>query len=429
VKPALLLLLLVTPAVAADAEPRVKVELSPRDGAWVGQRVTLAVTLHAPDLFAGVPSFDVPPIPGAVVVPPAGSPVIGSESVGGDMFTTQRHEFAVYAQRPGVVRIPPFPIRFETNAGFGKPTVRRQVTTAELSFTAKTPPGAEGLGTVIAARGLTVTDEWRPEPKAAKVGDAFTRTLTVAAADVPGMVFPPLRGDVVEGLAAYPKQPAVDDRTDRGMLTGRRVETVTYVCEKPGTVTVPDRTLTWFDLDAKELKTVKLQGRTFTVSPNPNAAATPAAAPAPTPPRAGWWWILGAAGGLAALGWFVTVRVWPWWKLVRAERAESDARYFARFRHACHASDPHGVYVALVAWLDRFGPMTIDDFIARAGDPELAKGIDALRDRVYTRSDPAATVMWSAHHLLERTESARRRCRSATGHLGADPLPPLNPSD
>jgi hypothetical protein len=428
VRPALLFLTLVAPATAADPPPRVTVELSPKDGAWVGQRVTLAVTLSTPDLFAGVPSFDIPPIPGVVVVPPAGSPTIGTETAGGDTFTTQRHEFAVYAQRPGVVRIPAFPVRFETNAGFGKPTVRREVTTREASFTAKSPPGAEGLGTVIAARELKVTDEWEPEPKSPKVGDAFTRTLAVTAAEVPGMVFPPLRVDAVEGLAAYPKQPTVEDRTDRGTLTGRRVEAVTYVCEKPATVTVADRTLTWFDLDAEELKTVQLPGRTFAVEPTPNASPEAATAPpAPARGQARWWWAFAAGGCVVALGGFVLTRVWPWWKQARADRAQSEAAYFARFRHACHRSDPHGVYVALLAWLDRLGPMTVEEFTTRADDPVLTEAVDLLRDRVYTRPDPAAPAAWSAHPLLERVEVARRLRHPAAGLTAVNPLPPLNP--
>src|SRR5262249_46511061 len=140
---ALLLLFFAAPALADDPPARVRVELSTKDGAWVGQRVTLAITLSTPDLFAGAPSFAMPPIPGAVVLPPASSPVVGSETIGDTTFTTQRHEFAVYAQRAEVVRIPAFAIHFESNAGFGKPLIERRVTTEAVSFTAKSPPGAD----------------------------------------------------------------------------------------------------------------------------------------------------------------------------------------------------------------------------------------------------------------------------------------------
>lgn len=424
-----LLLLAAVPSMAADPAPRVKVELAPKDGAWVGQRVTLVITLATPDLFAGVPSFDMPAIPGTVILPPADSPVVGSEQIGGDTFTTQRHEFAVYAQRPGVVRIPAFPIRFETNAGFGKPTVHRQVTTEEVSFAAKPPPRAEGLGTVIAARELKVTDVWEPEPKSPKVGDAFTRTVTVTAPDVPGMVFPPFRLDPPDGVAAYPKEPTVNDHTERGTLTGNRADAITFVCEQAGTVTIPDRTLTWFDLDAKELKTVKLSGRTFEVAPNPTAAPPPA--PTETPPSriwSGWWWIIVTVGAVGLLGVLFAVWGWPWLHRVRAEMAESEGAYFARFRHACDTHDPHAVYTALLQWLDRLGPMTVEEFARRADAPELTRQLDTLGNAAFGQASGGANALeWA--DLLRRVAVGRKQVRHRA-HGGHPPsaLPDLNPS-
>lgn len=427
----LLLLVFAAPATAADPSPRVQVAHSPKDGAWVGQRVTLAVTLATPDLFASVPSFDIPPVPGVVVVPPASSPLIGSETVGGDTFTTQRHEFAVYAQRPGVVHIPSFPIRFETNAGFGKPTVQREVTTAEVSFAARTPPGAEGLGTVIAARGLKVTDEWQPEPRSPKVGDAFTRMLTVTAADVPGMVFPPFSFDPIEGLADYSKAPEVNDRSERGSFTGQRTDTITFVCTRPGTVTIPDRTLTWYDLDAKQLKTVKLPGRAFEVAPDQKAAAGQESSSATTTlARAsrGWWWIVPTLVVAGLLGWRLATRVWPWWQQVRAGRAESEAAYFGRLRKACGTNNPHAVYVALLTWFDHFGPLTLDQFIAAADDAQLTQAVSDLKNRLFARSSPSGP--WpAARELFARAALARHRLQAANRGTGiAQSLPPLNPS-
>jgi hypothetical protein len=405
----------------------VKVEVSPKDGAWVGQRVTLAVTLYTPDLFAGVPSFEMPPVPGTVVLPPAGSPVIGSDRLDGDTFTTQRHEFAVYAQRPGPVRIPAFPVRFETNAGFGKPTVRRQVTTDAVSFEARVPPGAEGLGTVIAARGLKVADVWEPEPKSPKVGDAFTRTITTTAAGVPGMVFPPLRFDAIDGLAAYPKEPAVTDRTDRGALTGQRTDAVTFVCERPGAVTIPDRTLTWFDLDAKELKTVKLPGRTLDVAPNPGVAGASPSGTVPVESRSRGWWAVPIVGVVSVLGWLLAVRARAWWERARAAVAGAEPTHFARFLRACHSADPHAAYLALLKWLDRVGPTSADEFAAHAGDPELARLLSALGAAAYGRTGGA----WddgARHELVRRVSAARQALRRSMGHASvSSPLPPLNP--
>jgi hypothetical protein len=411
--------------MAADRPARVMAELSPKDGAWVGQRVTLAITLATPDLFAGAPSFDMPPIPGAVVLPPAGSPVIGSETIGELTYTTQRHEFAVFAQRAEVVRIPAFAIQFESNAGFGTPVITRQLTTEALSFTAKTPPGAEGLGTVIAARNLRATDLWQPEPKAPKVGDALTRTLSVTADDVPGMVFPSFRVDGINGLAAYPKEPAVNDHTERGSLTGQRIETITYVCETGGTVTIPDRTLTWFDLDTNELKTTELPGRTFAIASIPEPALTPdPAAPAPNA-RAGWRRDVAATCAIVVLGGILMV-LWPRCLRAYGNWTESEPACFARLRRACRSDDPHAVFVAHLHWLDRLGPMSLDEFARRTDDPKLTGAIAAIADRVYTRPG-ARSAPWSGGERFTRIALARRRLRFSTARPEAYSLPPLNP--
>jgi hypothetical protein len=421
-----LLVFLAAASLASDPTPGVKVELTPKDGAWVGQRVTLAVTLSTPDLFAGAPDFDLPSIPGAVVLPPAGSPIVGSDTIDGTTFTTQRHEFAVYAQRDGVVGIPAFAIRFESNAGFGKPIVKRDVTTEAVSFTAKKPPGSGALGTVIAARNLKITDEWRPEPKAPRVGDAFTRTLIVTADDVPGMVFPSFRLDVVEGLVAYPKELSINDHTERGSLTGQRIETTTYVCEVAGTVAVPVCTLTWYDLDTNELKMTMVPGRAFAVAPAPKPDPTPNRAAPALNARSGLWRDVVVIGFFLVLG--GTLAAWLWRRCARSYEiwSGSEPADFARLRRACRSNDPHTAFVALLHWLDRFGLMSLDELARRADDPELTGEIAGVADRVYVPLD-VHSVEWSGDRLFSRIASARRKLRVSTTRPDADSLPPLNP--
>lgn len=424
----LVLLLLATSALAADPAPSVKAELTPAEDAWVGQRITLALTIATPDLFAGIPSFEMPAIPGTVILPPDDSPTVGSEEVGDDSFTTQRHEFAIYAQRAGMVRIPAFTIRFETNAGFGKPTVSRTVTTTEVTFTAKTPPGAERLGTVIAARDLTVTDVWKPEPKSLKVGSAFTRTVTVTAPDVPGMVFPPFRLDPPTGLAAYPKEPSVSDQTERGTLTGTRADAITFVCEQAGPITIPDRTLTWFDLEANELKTVNLPGRTFEVAPDPAAAPTPATTDqSGTQAARSLWSNIPIVGIIGLLGWLLVALGQSWLRRRRTAANESEAAYFARFRQTCKTADPLAVYRALLQWLDHFGPATIEEFAHQADDPELTRQLETLGNTAFGRL-PTKPPPLDCRQLCQHVISARKKLAKKTRTNSAClTLPPLNP--
>jgi hypothetical protein len=84
------------------------------------------------------------------------------------------------------------------------------------------------------------------------------------------------------------------------------------------------------------------------------------------------------------------------------------------------------VFVAPLQWLDRFGPMSLDDFARRTDDPELTAAIAALSDHVSTPRDPHP-VEWSGDRLFARTALARRRLRVSTTRPDADSHPPLNP--
>jgi hypothetical protein len=427
---------ILTAAVRAEPSAKVRASFAVNGDVWVGQRDTLVIELFAPGFFASAPAFDLPQVPGVILFPPEGRPVVGSDTTDGTTYTTQRHELAVFAQRAGRVEIPEFSVRFESSPAFGKPTVAQRVTTPAVTFTAKMPPGAEGLSLVITTSDLKVKEVWEPQPGQgpAKLGAAFTRTIAVEARGVPGMVFPAFRFDPPDGLGVYPKPAAVEDRMERGELTGRRVETATYVCEKAGTFALPALVLAWWDPQEKKLKRVELPGRTFEVIAPPQPPA-PDIQPAPDPRRT-WAWIIGALAGLLGVGvaaWRFGPAAQAWWKQHREAAAESESAYFAAFERACHTGDAHATERGLLAWLDRFfadAPApSIEDFAARAADPELMAELTALADAVYGRA-PTRGRPWSPGELRRRVRAARSRLRQNTTaeHLGQSVLPPLNPS-
>lgn len=270
-------LLVAAPALAKDA--KVRVSLATRGDIWVGQRVTLAVELLAPGFFSGAPAFDLPDPPGLLIVPPGGSPTIGSEEIDGASYTVQRHEFSVFARTAGVQTIPPLTARFHFKRNpLDTDILAAMVNTDAVSFTAQLPPGAEKFGNVISARHLQVVESWKPESDQAKAGDAFTRTITYTAPEVPAMLFPPFPADQIDGLGIYPNPPEVRDHSERGELTGQRRDSITYVCKRPGQYRIPAVRMTWWDLDTRQLRTIELPERTLAVAANPGFAAAPTGA-------------------------------------------------------------------------------------------------------------------------------------------------------
>ena len=275
---------------AADAqEAKARASLATNDIIWVGQKVTLVVELLAPGLFNSAATFDLPDPPGMLLLPAMDDPVVSSEQIGDAGYTVQRYELSVFAKHAGAQTIPPLTIRFAfKRQPLDSNDVPATVKTEPLQFTAALPPGMESPGNVISARDLKIVEGWKPEPgkTTVKTGDAFTRTITFTAPEVPGMVFPPFPTGKIDDLGIYVKR-EVRDQIDRGALSGERRDTITYVCQRPGRFTIPAARLVWWNVDTRQLCTNEFPARTIDVAPNPalaSAATAPAGATGP-----GWF--------------------------------------------------------------------------------------------------------------------------------------------
>lgn len=250
--------------------------LSSKAPFYAGQKLTLVVELLAPGYFASAATFDIQDPQGLLIMPPLGSPVVSTETLDDVAYTVQRHELSVLAPQTGDHVVPPLTVRFQyKRAPLDKDNVPASLQTPEVKFQTTLPPGTEGIGQLISARELSVTEEWKPAPgaKPSKAGDAFTRTITCTARDMPGMMFPPFPADKIEGIAIYPKEPEVMDHSERGDLLGKRVDTLTYLLQKPGQYTLPGAKFSWWDLDASTLRTIELPAHIIQVAPNPALAS------------------------------------------------------------------------------------------------------------------------------------------------------------
>jgi len=262
-------------APAAEPGPLIRTHLDVPADLWVGQKAVLVVELAVPGYFAGDAAFDLPRLPGVLIMPPQERPVLGSEEHAGASYSVQRHELFVYAERPGTHAIPAFSVRFGFRpAPLAKDATQAVLKTSSVQLEAKQPPGANKLAIVISARGLETKETWNPTPGKAKVGDAFQHVITTTASDVPSMIFPPLPAPKVDGLGIYVKEPEVLDTNERGSMTGRRRETVTYICERVGQFVIPASRFTWWDLDSQKLRTVDFPQRILDVAPNPSVATS-----------------------------------------------------------------------------------------------------------------------------------------------------------
>jgi hypothetical protein len=230
----------------------------------VGERITLHVDLKVPRPFSGVARFELPELSGCLLVKSAERTVVGSETISGTSYFTQRHELLLYPQRAGEVVVPAFGIDFRSKDFLAKEPIAHRVLTSELRVEVTQPPGAEG--TRVATTALTLEESWESEPgETAELGAAFVRSVTLTAEGVPSILLPELGIDRAGELRAYGEEPRLDEKTERGEFTSTRVEAVTYVCESAGDFELPAVELAWWDLSADRKRVASLPARKLTV--------------------------------------------------------------------------------------------------------------------------------------------------------------------
>jgi hypothetical protein len=266
----LLLLTFSYPVRVPAQEAQAQAEITQKGDGWVGQSIPLVIELLVPGYFAGTPSFDLPRVPDMLLMPLSERPVLGSERIQNTSYTTQRHEFLILVRRAGDYQIPAFTVRLKYKRNpLDQEAVSQIVSTEPVQFSAKAPPGAEDLAGLLSTNELKVVEKWQPQPGHAKTGDAFTRTVTFSAADIPAMALPPFQTRPIEGLGIYLKDPEVLDHSERGVLRGERRDTITYVCQRAGRFIIPSAQLTWWNLNTKELRTITFPAQVLEVAANP----------------------------------------------------------------------------------------------------------------------------------------------------------------
>jgi len=438
-----------------DLRPFARTSLEPGPTVTVGQPLVIEIEILVPTFFSGAPAYPDVELRDALVLFVFRG-VNFTERIDGTTWAGQRREYHVYPQRPGSYEIPAIPVgvRYRAPSGGAGSTAVDTASPPPVRFEAILPPEADGLDYFISAQGLELEHTFNPPPNSLLVGESFTRTITVTVHGALSMVIPPLFADTLPGLAAYPSPPVVEDVEGFGVeaTVGTRVESATYVALEEGDYQLPALELQWWDVAAGQLRSAALPEVAFHVAANPSAAPeiplpedTLSAEVAEEGPPLGTTlrrfleqWALPLFMAVLAVGFVVRLarrhgsRLAAAWEEARRRRAESEATYFRRFERAARSGDPREAARHLTRWMDRRwgegGPATLEAYLARAGDPELAAEVRVLTRRLYRPTAVDAPAPWSGARLVKLADRTRRRAkRGASRPRRASGLDPLNP--
>ncbi|HET6553693.1 MAG TPA: BatD family protein [Dyella sp.] len=411
-------------------------------GGYVGQQLVYTLRLFfAADLTNG--ALEDPQLAG-VDVRRLGNEINYQAERGGRRYNVIERRYALTPQREGHLEIPPVAFQgdmvsmADPNAFFGNGT---PVSASSPAVAIDVQPApAQATGTWLPARDLALSLDGGPSHGDLRVGQPLNLMMSVQATGLPYEALPALSLPSLDGATVYPDKPANATHIEGQWLVGRRQQGFAIVPNRPGTLTIPETTLTWWNVVSRQAEVARIPAQTFNVLPalGAPAAATSAAVSEPgtvptasaVPPRTQglpWRWIALGSVGL----WLLSIGAW-WWLRHRARAVPAEGtwekatppRLRANFLAAARGGNPSLQASALLQWAraERPGVQNLGDLARLLASVPQQDAIGALQRRQYAGIDEPG--------LGDRLATVFRngfswRGKGDTGD--ASPLPPLYP--
>jgi hypothetical protein len=408
-----------------DVKADVTIGIQQDKETWAGQQVTVNLDLKTTGFSFSNSHFNLPELSGAFLMQTDTTTIKFSENIDGETWQVIRYPLALYPQKAGQLEIPSIAVRFNTSAGFGSTERAFEFQTEPLQLTVKLPPGIKEGELLVTTTSFELEHDWQPQSGTAQTGDAFTLTVNRRASDISAMLLPPLPVFQTDGLAAYPQAPEVNDITNRGDLTGERIDSIIWVAEKPGSYNIPGIRFQWWDPNTRELKQQIIPGLNLDVQP---AATETAASNTSTRSRqadSNYLWLL-----LAVVS-FASVYLWLRFKpRTPQHNAESEKTTFATLQKACKSNQPGQTHSALHAWLEWSSPalspgpgiVTLSAFARACDDAQLSIELDHLQQAIISSDNN-----WQGKELLNSLLRIRHKINKQKIVQSRSRLASLNP--
>ena len=249
------------------ASKKLSIELSiqPAENIIAKQAVTIAIEILTDRWFAKgtrIESFD---LEETVILPMSELAINGTKQINGATWVSQIREITLYPMKPGIYELPAIEVAVSINAESG--TVSGVAYTKATEFEVVIPEALADVPDYIVSShfSLDVEGTFDQEPPY-KIGSAVTQVVTFSSENVPGMMLPVLPLPELSGVSIYKKPSKIDDQSNRGILTGTKIESFSYIFEQKGEYHLPEQAFYWWNSTTKELEIVVIPERSWLVS-------------------------------------------------------------------------------------------------------------------------------------------------------------------
>lgn len=257
----------------------------------VGQALILAIEVSTDRWFATGSQIQHFTLKNVVMQANNTTTINGSKRIKGQTWATQTHEITLYPTVSGAYQIDPIHVDISVNTEHDG-IVSGELSTQESSFNIELPKALEGIENFIVSPQVTLTvDGQFDEEKNYAIGEAITQTITITADDTPAMMIKPINlvannlvaasltannkstnnkvasdKSTLDGVSIYHKPAQVFDKSNRGSLLGTRIESFTYIFEKPGRYVINEQIIYWWNSQTNTLDRLLIPSSTWTVS-------------------------------------------------------------------------------------------------------------------------------------------------------------------
>ncbi|MGB0946443.1 MAG: BatD family protein [Pseudoalteromonas marina] len=122
---------------------------------------------------------------------------------------------------------------------------------------------------------VNLGEEWQPSDDTIEVGTPITRTITLTALGVTKEQLPDIEMPTINGIRSYPDQKENNNAVRNGRVVSQQTASYALLPQTPGTYTLPEIKLPWFNTKINRISFATLPARTITVTPSSTVVNTP----------------------------------------------------------------------------------------------------------------------------------------------------------
>jgi len=235
---------------------------------YVGQPVSVSVKVYTSTWFTTGVDLGNIKVQGAFSV--YFRPVSTSFQKDGKMYSGVELIYNVFPFETGRVTFPALDIEVYSPAPGEYKGSKHSVKTAEKIISVKPAPASFSSAEWLVANGLSVSDRWSGDIQQVKVGDVLERQITRTAFGTVSELIPPIAWDTLSGVSEYASRSVMNNQKDKTTISATRTETMRYLFEKEGEITLPAMVFTWFNPSHEKLYKRTLKAVIIQVAANPD---------------------------------------------------------------------------------------------------------------------------------------------------------------